>query len=219
MPRRNEPTNRTCIVTRQVRPKEELLRFVLDPDGAVVVDLKNKLPGRGVWVTAARSQVETAERKKLFARAFKEPVKVDPGLAGIVADRLKDSALGALSLARKAGTLVLGFMKVEDAIASGRVSALIEASDAGAHGTEKLGKAVAKQGKAIPVFRDFTTEDLGLALGRAHVIHAALLADRASGFALDQLHALARYFHIPHQGDFDVPLDETAEPTVEHPSI
>jgi len=170
-----------------------------------------------VWVSAARSHVETAERKKLFARAFKEAVKVDPGLPDIVAARLKDSALGALSLARKSGVLTLGFMKVEDAISSGKAAALIEASDAGADGTLKLRKAVTRQGSGIPVFRDFTAEDLGLALGRAHVIHAALLADRASGFALDQLHALARYFQIPHQGDFDVPLDE--EPTVEHPSI
>jgi uncharacterized protein len=219
MPPRNEPTSRTCIVTRQVRPKEELLRFVLDPEGLVVVDLKNKLPGRGVWVTAARSHVETAERKKLFARAFKEPVRVEPGLPDIVGGRLKDSALGALSLARKAGVLVLGFMKVEDAIRSGKTAALIEAADAGADGTEKLRKAAATQGPGMAVFRDFTAEDLGLALGRAHVIHAALLADRASGFALDQLHALARYFQSPHQGDFDRPLDETAEPTVEHPSI
>jgi predicted RNA-binding protein YlxR (DUF448 family) len=219
MPRRNEPTSRTCIVTRQVRPKEELLRFVLAPDGSVVLDLKNKLPGRGVWVTAARAHVETAEKKKLFARALKEPVNVEAGLADTVAARLKESALGALSLARKAGALTLGFMKVDEAIAAGKVAALIEASDAGADGTEKLSRAVARQGIATPVFREFTTEDLGLALGRAHVIHAALLADRASGFALDQLHALARYFQIPHQGDFHVPLDETAEPTVEHPSI
>ena len=48
---RHEP-ERTCIVTRAVKPVAELIRFVLGPDDQVVPDLKHKLPGRGVWVTA-----------------------------------------------------------------------------------------------------------------------------------------------------------------------
>ena len=45
-------SQRTCIVTRAKLPPDELLRFVLAPDGQVVPDLKRKLPGRGVWVQA-----------------------------------------------------------------------------------------------------------------------------------------------------------------------
>ena len=43
---------RTCIVTRVERPPEEMIRFVLAPHGTVTPDLKRKLPGRGVWITA-----------------------------------------------------------------------------------------------------------------------------------------------------------------------
>ena len=32
MPRKNEPTERQCLVTRQTRPVGELIRFVLGPD-------------------------------------------------------------------------------------------------------------------------------------------------------------------------------------------
>ena len=35
----------------------ELLRFVLDPDGRVTPDLRNRLPGRGVWVSANAATV------------------------------------------------------------------------------------------------------------------------------------------------------------------
>ena len=52
MPPRNEPTTRTCIVTREALPAERLIQFVAAPDGAVVPDLRRRLPGRGVWVTA-----------------------------------------------------------------------------------------------------------------------------------------------------------------------
>ena len=53
-PMRAEMTpSAACALTRARRPKDELIRFVLGPDGTIVPDLKEKLPGRGVWLTAA----------------------------------------------------------------------------------------------------------------------------------------------------------------------
>jgi len=57
---RREP-ERICIVTRAVAPVDALIRFVVAPDGAVVPDLRRRLPGRGIWVTAKADHVETAE--------------------------------------------------------------------------------------------------------------------------------------------------------------
>lgn len=219
MPRRNEPTERRCIVTQAARPASELLRFVVDPAGEVVPDLRHRLPGRGVWVTAHAAAVETAERKRLFGRAFKAAVTVPPGLADRVAAQLRSSALAALSLSRKAGELVLGFAKVEAAIGGGNVVALIEASDAGLHGVEKMEQAVARRppGAApIRINRTFNAEEMGLALGRAHVIHAALLAGRASTYVLHQIDALARFLdEEPQHGGEPRPLTDIADPSAE----
>jgi len=49
-------TERLCIATRTVRPVGQLIRFVAGPEG-LVPDLKRRLPGRGVWVTARRSDI------------------------------------------------------------------------------------------------------------------------------------------------------------------
>jgi predicted RNA-binding protein YlxR (DUF448 family) len=65
---------RTCIVTREAGGPAELMRFVLGPGDEVVPDLRNKLPGRGAWVTPTAAAVGEAVRRKLFARAFKQPV-------------------------------------------------------------------------------------------------------------------------------------------------
>jgi predicted RNA-binding protein YlxR (DUF448 family) len=223
MPRRNEPTERRCIVTQAVRPTSELLRFVLDPAGEVVADLRHRLPGRGVWVTTNAAQVATAEQKRLFGRAFKEQVKVPPGLAERVAEQQRAAAVAALSLARKAGELTLGFAKEEAAIAAGKVVALIGASDAGADGVEKLERAVSRRGpEAAPIriVRTFNAEEMGLALGRAHVIHAALLAGRASAFVLHQIDALARVLdEDPEHGGEPRPLTDIADPSAEHQSV
>lgn len=197
MPPRNEPTTRTCVVTRMPLPPERLIRFVASPDGAVVPDLRRRLPGRGVWVTADAEHVQTAERKHLFARGLGDDVKVAPGLADRVAALLREAALSSLSLARKAGELVTGFAKVDAALREGRVVALIHAADAGHDGIDKLsGVARRRPGGAaetIPAIRIFESRDLDLALGRTNVIHAALLAGPAGNNALERTRALVEF--------------------------
>lgn len=197
MPPRNEPPTRTCIVTREALPAERLIRFVAAPDGAVVADLRRRLPGRGVWVTADAGHVLTAERKRLFGRGLGAEVKVEPGLAERVAGQLREAALSALSLARKAGTLVTGFGKVESAIGEGKTAALIHAADAGGDGVAKLEAAVRRRPGAaagdLPVIRIFRSGELDLAFGRTNVIHAALLAGPASDNALKRVRALADF--------------------------
>jgi predicted RNA-binding protein YlxR (DUF448 family) len=176
-------TERLCIATRQVRPVGELVRFVIGPDGAVVPDLKRRLPGRGVWVTARRHLVVEAVRRRLFGRAFKAEVRVSPELPDELERLLVQSALNALSIAHKAGLVVQGFAKVEAAIAAGAVAALVRAREAGEENGRKLASAFGRRtddGAVGKIVEAFTSAQLDLALGRLNVVHAALLAGRAS---------------------------------------
>jgi predicted RNA-binding protein YlxR (DUF448 family) len=194
MPRKNEPTARMCIVTRHVRPVDELVRFVIAPDGTVVPDLKGRLPGRGVWVTATANAIDLAERRKLFARGFQETVNVTPGLAARTDERMLAGLVGALGLARKAGTIVTGFAKVESALVSGKAVGLIHASDAAGDGVKKIESAARRSGlAALPVIQILNSDQLDLALGGANVIHAALLAGGPSEAVLERASALARF--------------------------
>ena len=176
---RAEP-ERTCIVTREVRSPEALIRFVAGPDGTVVPDLKHKLPGRGAWVSLSAEAVRQAVRKRLFARALKAEVKAPPGLAETIDEALRQDLRQALSLANKAGAVTSGFAKVEAAIAEGRVSALVHAAEAAEDGRRKLAGALRKRFgdaiSAVPVVDELSGEELDLALGRSNVIHAAVAA-------------------------------------------
>jgi uncharacterized protein len=183
------PTERLCIATREVRPVDALIRFVIDPDGAVVPDLKRRLPGRGVWVTARRAIVTEAVRRHLFGRAFKAEVRVSPDLPHDVERLLERSALNALSIAHKAGLVIRGFTKVQAAVAAVPLAALVRARDAGEDGGRKLAAAFRRSANAGAdekaeaegkIVEAFTSAQLDLALGRLNVVHAALLAGRAS---------------------------------------
>jgi predicted RNA-binding protein YlxR (DUF448 family) len=183
-PHKGAATERFCAVERAVKPVDDLIRFVVAPDGAVVPDVKRNLPGRGLWVTATRAAVETAGRRKLFAKGFKREVRAGADL-GEVTDRLLErAALDSLSIAGKAGTVVTGFTKVEAALNRDNPIALLHASDGSEDGLRKL-KALLRRSEdsespEIPVIRAFSGAQLDLALGRSNVIHAALLAGPAS---------------------------------------
>jgi predicted RNA-binding protein YlxR (DUF448 family) len=202
VPRKNEPTERQCAVTREVLPVSSLIRFVLDPAGQVVPDLKRVLPGRGVWVTATQDAVAAAgkDRKKVFGRGFKSEARVEPGLADRVDALMERSALQALSMTRKAGELVTGFAKVEAALRRDPVAGLIHASDAAEDGVRKLSAVAAgneKLANGCQIVRLFDSDQLDLALGRSNVIHAALLAGQASENFLARARDLERFRGSP----------------------
>jgi len=190
-----DDTVRACALTRVRRPKDELIRFVLGPDGTIVPDLKEKLPGRGVWLTAAHDTVAEAAKRNVFARALKAEAKAPEGLAAQVDGLLAEAALSALSLANKAGEAVFGHAKVEEAITKGRVLALIHAKEAADDGCRKLdGKARGMgDGSPVPAVRAFSTDELGLASGRTNVIHAALIQGGAARKFLAAAARLERY--------------------------
>ena len=198
-PRTKSATLRMCAVSREVKPVDELIRFVLSPQGEVVPDLKRKLPGRGLWITASRARVAEAVRRNQFSRGFKRDVRAAQTLASDTETLLVRSAIEALAMAAKAGQVVSGFAKVEEALAGGQATALIHASDGAADGIRKLDAIVRQRGGnhgeslIFPIVTGLTSAELDLALGRANVIHAALLAGSAGKTFLSRSQILVRY--------------------------
>ncbi|MHC2434404.1 RNA-binding protein [Bradyrhizobium sp. USDA 4451] len=192
-------TTRMCAVSREVRPLDELIRFVVSPTGEVIPDLKRKLPGRGLWLSASRRSVAEAVRRHQFSKGFKRDVRVAPTLPADTETLLVRSVTEALAMAAKAGQVVAGFGKVEDALNRNETAALIHASDGAADGIRKLDAILRQRGgkrgesAVIAVVNVLTSDELDLALGRSNVIHAALLAGPASKTFLSRCQMLVRY--------------------------
>ena len=152
-PRTNRSaTTRMCAVSRDVRPIDELIRFVVAPAGEVVADLKRKLPGRGLWVSASRKMVAEAVRRHQFSKGFKRDVRAAATLAADTEVLLERFVGDALAMAAKAGQVLSGFTKVADALdrhGQGAVRALIHATDGAVDGIRKL-DAIAGQNAIQP---------------------------------------------------------------------
>jgi uncharacterized protein len=202
-----------CALTRLERPVEELIRFVLSPDGSIVPDTDAKAEGRGVWITLSHEAVAEAVRKKAFARSLKENVDVPADLADLTRLRLEQRFASALAMAKKAGQFTSGGMKVKSAIEGGQLIALLSATDGADDGKNKMlgalralnharreGSAVGPQ---VPHFELLSSVQLGLALGLENVIHAALMTGAAAQSALEKAKRLARYTAIPTDNHTD----------------
>jgi len=166
---RDDPERR-CIATGEAQPKRGLIRFAVSPDGVVVPDILEKLPGRGIWVSADRSALEMAVKKGLFARAAKQAVTVSETLADDVEGLLARRLIDGVSMARKAGRAIAGYEKVRDWLGKEDARILFQASDGSERGKSKL-HAPGGRGSYFEVL---TASELGLSFGRERVIHAAL---------------------------------------------
>lgn len=167
---------RRCIVTGEVCDESALIRFALGPDGRVVPDVAAKLPGRGAWVRSMRDVVEVASHGEPFARAFKCKVSPCGDLASLVETQLSRRCLDMLGLARKSGEVVSGFEKVRSWLASGRAAVLLHARN----GSRRERRRLSGFGSPVTALVLFDDKELGLALGRESVVHAAVAA---GGFA------------------------------------
>lgn len=185
---------RRCIASGERLDLSRMIRFVIGPEDRLVADVASKLPGRGIWVEARRESLERAMAKQLFARAARRSVKVDADLPAQVERLVERQCLDMLGLARRAGTAVAGFDKVEAMLRKGPVGALVEAADGAPEGRGKLRRLAPE----APLVAVLPAAALAQALGRdGIVVHAAVargpLAERlvAAAIRLAGLRGLA----------------------------
>lgn len=202
---------RKCLVTGDVYPASELIRFVCAPDGQIIPDVAAKLPGRGCWVLARREVLEAAIKKKVFLRfgyqvlssakkgdveeldenaeeGKKRAVTVKDDLVDQVEMLLKKRCLDYLGLANRAGNVISGFEKVRGTLKSGKTNVLMNASDGAENGRSKMCQGLDN----LQVIDMFTRDDLSQAIGNGNAVHLALLS---GGIRTSLLRELSRYKH------------------------
>lgn len=65
---------RTCVVTREKLPKQELVRIVRTPSGEIVVDETGKANGRGAYLKKDASVFEKAQKSKILNKHLEAEV-------------------------------------------------------------------------------------------------------------------------------------------------
>ncbi len=199
---------RRCILTGESAPRAGLIRLALGPDGLVAADWSERLPGRGAWITADRALFagvagttggKGGRLRGALARAFKtNNFTLPDDLETRIVSGLTQRLLNRLGLEKRAGTLILGGDRVREALARGKVFAVLHAGDARPDGADRLDgmtRAVSESlGETIPHRRlPIGRDALSLALGRDNVVHMALLDEAAAARVLADVERLAGF--------------------------
>ena len=77
---------RTCVVTREVYPKKELIRIAATKEGIVSVDLTGKAHGRGAYLKLSKDVILLAKKNHAL----------DKKLEVTVPDEIYDTLLGLI---------------------------------------------------------------------------------------------------------------------------
>ncbi len=180
---------RTCVFCRGEEDRGDLIRLALDPSGALVVDYRARLPGRGAWVHPRRACVDLAAKQAgRLAKALHAP-RVDASgllaqLQGAVARSIEDG----LSQAAAAGALICGHDALERALRSGAVVEVALANDA-AERTERDLRRVAGEDVPFTVV-SLDRDALGARVGRAPLAAVGVTDASASVHLRRQLRRL-----------------------------
>lgn len=147
-----------------------MLRFVVGPDRQVLPDLRARLPGRGIWLSARRDVLETARSRNAFARAARAPVQVPGDLLQRVEDGLSRRVIELLGLARRAGQAVCGFQRAREWAVTGRIGLVVQASDGSPDERARFMSGI----RDVPAVAPLPGQALGSVFGRDHVVHVAI---------------------------------------------
>ena len=178
-------SERRCVLSGEVHPREELIRLAISPTGDVLPDVGAKAPGRGAWIAPDRAALESAvadgHLKRALMRAFKggpegETLSYSNDLPQAIEAALTKNFTDRLGLEMRGGNIVLGSARIEEQARSGQLAMLLHARDSREDGRKKLDQAwrvgsdaegSGKRGTVLPLDRGA----LSVALGRENVVH------------------------------------------------
>ena len=149
-----------------------MIRFVLGPGREVVPDLAERLPGRGMWLSARGDVLEGAIGRGAFMRAARGPVVIPDELRARLEEGLRARIGDLLGFARRAGQAVAGWQAAREWLAADKVALLVQASDGSPAERKRLG------GGGVAAVTPLTGAVLGQIFGRDHTVHVAVAPGR-----------------------------------------
>ena len=170
---------RRCVLSRERLPKEQMIRFVVGPDRAIVPDLAARLPGRGIWLSARGDVLEPGravadshrQLVRAFARAARGPVAVPSNLPSLLEEALVRRITELLGLARRAGQAMAGFEKAREWLRADRARVVLQASDGSAAERARFLSGVSS---TVPILIPLPGAAMGRLFGRDFVVHVAI---------------------------------------------
>lgn len=175
---READAERMCVGCRDRHPPGRMVRFVVAPDGIIRIDMRQRAPGRGAYLSVEPACVEAAVKRRALQRALGggrlEEDSAEALLSAMQAAQAR-RALERLGLARRAGALAAGTEAVREAMKAEQARLVWIADDA-SEGTRAQLAANAER-KRIPCRVALDGATLARAVGMEYVAAVAVTGE------------------------------------------
>lgn len=160
---------------RVARDRSSLVRYVLSPQQELLIDYRQKLPGRGVYTCCDPACIAKAVERRQLQRGLKsEQLQVSVGqLISDLQASLLQRIVNLLGMARKSGQAVSGSQAVLTGMKKNEGFAFVLISEDVSTGIADKVRSAAKS-KQIEVFQMLTKGRIGEVLGKGERSVAAL---------------------------------------------
>jgi predicted RNA-binding protein YlxR (DUF448 family) len=159
------------------------LRFVAAPDKTLLLDYRQRLPGRGCYTCCTQICIRNAVKKNAFKRALRSDCHGSDTerLQQLVVEAVAGKIANLLGMARKAGLTVCGTAAVKDSLTRpGPPALMILAVDISSAFADKLEELASK--REVEWINLFTKERIGQLHGQdqysALAVRPGLLAEK-----------------------------------------
>lgn len=158
---------RTCVACRESKNQEHLVRYVVAPDGTLVVDYRHRLPGRGAYTCLDLTCLRSAVEKNQFQRSFKGRCRVVDyaALAAELKAALRQKIFSLIGMGRKSRQVISGTNAIIAGLRQGTDLSLVII-------TEDISTAIAEKIKVLSARHQvncsqlFSKDLLGQILGK-----------------------------------------------------
>ena len=182
-------TQRTCIACRQAQDKKELIRFVVAPSGEVLVDYRQRLPGRGAYTCSTLECLQGAITKNAFQRSFKGKCSVVTfaELKRQLQIAIDQKIIGLIGMARKSGQITAGTNAIiEKMRKSNSLAIVIMATDISPSIGSKIDGLISKN--KIYGVKLYTKQAIGQLLGKEERSAIGIPVGKLAASMLIELH-------------------------------
>ena len=166
---------RTCILTGEKDETSNLLRFVVSPDGYLIPDLAENLPGRGAYLKSKPEYIKESLKKNKFAKHIKFQKKLSQeevnSFTASIENLLRKRFVEQVSLSRRQGAAIAGAGKLRE---NQSLIGLLIANDASVREAKKIEFLT----KPKWTLRDIPAEALGEAFGLNSIAYVGLLSPK-----------------------------------------
>ena len=152
--------------------KDDFIKISLSPENKLIPDLRDKLPGKSVWLPADKAIIIDTLRKEDLKTYFGVSKIFSPNLVSLIETVLRKKILKSISMTQKSGVLAIGLDAIKTQLTQKRHCLILVAI-----GAKSVAEKYFFTSKNVTIFENMVEQkDLEKSIGKNNVKYVGIFS-------------------------------------------